>query len=239
MFHVFRGSKIAKIKLLIFDLDGTLIDSAADVGLAANMILKKHGKPSVKSNDIKEHMGTGPIKLVQDILKKTTQNQSKETTTQSPQEPFNQQIFDDYLNAYKEVMTQNTRVYPKVMEFLKSWRGLLALVTNKPQDLAFTLMEELGFNKFSWVIQIGGDTFDVKKPDPFPLQRAIDLAGVKKDEAVMVGDGLPDVGAAKSLGIPCVAVSYGYTHVETLIEAGASTSISCLSQLTQEKLDSL
>ncbi len=167
-------------------------------------------------------MGTGPGKLVLDLFPELKNSDSSKK----------KQIIHEYLQAYHDNMTKNTTVYPGVFDFLDQWQGQLALVTNKPEFLAKPLMEKFGFNKYSWVTQIGGDSLSEKKPHPLPLIKSMETAGVNNQQTVMIGDGFPDVEAAQNANIPCIAVSYGYSPVNELLTAGAYTSINSIFELS-------
>ena len=167
-------------------------------------------------------MGTGPGKLVLDLFPEIKNDKQKQA-----------QLIQEYLEAYRKNMTLKTKAYPGVFEFLDQWQELLALVTNKPKELALPLMQELGFNKYQWVVQLGANSLKEKKPSALPLQKAMELAQVSPEQTVMIGDGLPDVGAAQNAGVTCIAAAYGYTPVQELLSAGAQFSMDRFEQLPE------
>ena len=193
------------IKLLIFDLDGTLIDSAPDIVAAVNMLMRERGLAPLPEKQIVEAIGGGLRQLVLNLFPEILRDPAAFARLEA-----------DVYRTYEAHLIGRTRVYPGVEDFLSGWKGKIAVVTNKHEKLAKEAMAGLGLMKFSWQCIFGGDTFPLRKPDPFPLSEVLRHAGVDRGEALMIGDGYPDMIAARRAGIHSVACAFGYTPRERL-----------------------
>lgn len=192
--------------LLIFDLDGTLIDSAVDISTALNKTLAKYGKPQVPHEVVVEHIGEGLLRLLADFF--------PEHRNSTPEKY--QHIQDDFLNTYEQEMFKNTQAYPGAIDFLRRYEGPVGIVTNKRKDPARKLVRHLGLEIIPWIGVFGGDTFDVKKPDPLPLLEMMKRAGRSPAQSIMIGDGIPDMEGARNAKIRAVAAEFGYTKLSIL-----------------------
>ncbi len=141
------------LPLLIFDLDGTLIDSAKDIHLAINKMLSNHGRQSVDYPTLVSHIGDGLIKLVNDFFPEF-HIESKENAIK----------VSEFLHIYETSMVQHTKLFPRVAEFLQSYAGAKAIVTNKNIKPALEILEHFNLHKLPWVSVIGGDSLAEKKP---------------------------------------------------------------------------
>ena len=135
------------LPLLIFDLDGTLVDSAKDIHVAINKMLSNHNRKSVDYPTLVSHIGDGLIKLVNDFFPEYHID-SKE----------NEIKVNEFLRIYETSMVQNTTLFPKVAEFLQSYEGAKAIVTNKNIKPALEILEHFGLHDLPWVSVIGGDS---------------------------------------------------------------------------------
>jgi phosphoglycolate phosphatase len=196
--------------LLIFDLDGTLIDSAEDITSALNKTLLAHGKPTLPHEVVVAHIGEGLRKLLADFFPEHKN---------SPPEKI-RPIEDQFLRTYEEEMYKSTRPFPGVLEFLRKYPGPVGVVTNKNEDPARKILRHLGMDTVPWIGVFGADTLAERKPHPLPLQEMMRLAGRTDTSTFMIGDGLPDVQAAQRAGVPSIAVRFGYTKLEILQEFG-------------------
>ncbi len=192
-------------KLLVFDLDGTIADTRTDLANAVNHSLRGLGRQELSTDKIGEFVGDGLQKLMTRVLDATGGTaQQLENSIES---------FNSY---YKEHLVDNTTLYPGVIETLKSIQGQqLAVLTNKPRHYSIPILEHLGVNSFFQEVY-GGDSFPVKKPDPFTLLEVIKKHGVEKNETLMVGDSIIDVSTARAAGVLVCAVSYGFTSHDKL-----------------------
>jgi phosphoglycolate phosphatase len=191
------------VQAIIFDLDGTLVDSAEDLRAALNKLMSDQGLRPIESNEIKGMIGDGVLKLVERAL--AAANGDPE------QRDF---LLPRFLALYQANPADLTRCYPGVLETLDVLRRKgfrLAVVTNKPFFATKKILEALSLAAFFPVI-IGGDSLEKRKPDPAQLLEAARQLDVNVGQTLMVGDNIHDVEAAHAAGMRCVAVTYGYHH---------------------------
>lgn len=194
-----------KLPLLIFDLDGTLIDSALDLQFSMNLMLGRYGRRLVDLPTLISHIGDGLPKLVNDFFSEY-QIESKE----------NHEKVNEFLHVYEQNLTNHTVLYPGVFDFLEAYEGPKALVTNKAIHPTLQIFEHFKLNQLNWVELVGGDSLAEKKPSPLPLMHVMKKAGYSQDKTWMIGDGRPDMKSAAAAGCTKVAVHYGYSKAEEL-----------------------
>ncbi|WP_435949908.1 phosphoglycolate phosphatase [Psychrobacter sp. DM8] len=208
-------------KLLIFDFDGTLIDSVPDLADAINTMLTTLGKPTYSLDTIKEWVGNGSRLLVERAL--VGQTQVPDGALTPSEADHAEQIF---LEAYNSIETSKTVAYPDVdkgLHQLKQAGYTLALVTNKPIRFVPKILESFGWTPlFSSVL--GGDSLPVKKPDPTPLLHTCQTLGFTPMQAVMIGDSVNDMLAGKSAGMDTLALSYGYNYGQDIRDSRPSAA---------------
>jgi phosphoglycolate phosphatase len=194
-----------RIKAILFDLDGTLIDSAPDLHLAANKLLAEQNRRPVELQELTDMIGDGVTKLVERAF---------EATGEAIPEGGLEDLTKRYLEFYEPHCADLTIAYPGAIDCLKQLRDAgypLAVCTNKPYAATLEILEGLGLAEFFEVV-IGGDTLPgIKKPDPRHLLAALDRLGVSPEQVVMVGDNANDVNAARGAGIPVIVCRFGYT----------------------------
>jgi phosphoglycolate phosphatase len=191
------------VQAIIFDLDGTLVDSAEDLRAALNTLLSELRLRPIEANEIKGMIGDGVLKLVERALVATKGDPE--------QRDF---LLPRFLALYQANPAALTRCYPGVLETLDALRRKgfrLAVVTNKPVFATRKILEALSLAKFFPVV-VGGDSLPQRKPDPAQLLEAAQQLDVNIDQTLMVGDNIHDVEAAHAAGMRCIAVSYGYHH---------------------------
>lgn len=191
---------------VVFDLDGTLIDSAPDIARALNRALGEHGRGPLDLDQVTSMVGDGSTVLLRRAM--------RATGPELPEPEF-QEALRRFLDIYYEEAENPSCLYPGVAETLAelSVRGVaLGLCTNKPERVTRRLLAFLGLEALFGAVA-GGDTLPVKKPDGRHLAWVIENLGGGR--AAMVGDNANDVLAARSAGVPVVAVSYGYPHMPT------------------------
>lgn len=202
---------------ILFDLDGTLADTAADLCETMNVILARHGRRRVSEARVRHLVGGGARLLMERGFRETGEPAS---------EALIDQAFDEFIAYYSEHIADHTVLWPGMEDTLKRLEeadALLAVCTNKAERLSRQLLEKLAIDRYFPVV-IGGDTLPVKKPDPEHLFEAVRLLGGDRGAAVMVGDSEADIGAAKNARIPSICVSFGYTRVP-VSELGADIVI--------------
>lgn len=194
-------TKSDNLPLLIFDLDGTLIDSAADIHVALNQMLNKYGRASVELSTLIAHIGDGLTKLINDFF--------PEYEIESR---ANAEKVDEFLDLYKnEHLTTLTVLYPGVYEFLSTYQGPKALITNKNIKPTLQIFQHFDLQKLDWIEIIGGDSLSERKPSPLPLFTVMKKINYPAENTWMIGDGRPDMKSAIAAGCKKAAVHYGYS----------------------------
>jgi len=189
----------------IFDLDGTLVDSLPDMRRAMNAYLADLGRRPVAPEEISAWVGDGATELVKRALT---------ATGGLPDGPIADQV-KGYLEHYRGNACIDSRPYDGVEAMLRQLKAdghLLAVCTNKPYDISVELLDGLGLTALFSAIT-GGDSPHGRKPSPAPLIATLDAMQAGARKALMVGDSIFDVQAARGAGLPVVAVTFGYGHV--------------------------
>jgi len=174
--------------LLVFDLDGTLVDSAADISAALNRTLARLGRERIPHERVLAAIGSGVRKLI-------------ERTAAPPIEP----VMEAFLEHYADHLLDETALFPGVAETLAKLGGRKIVLSNKPSAMSKKVVDGLGIGKFFDAVY-GGDSFPVRKPDP----ECWKLATAGASRPVMIGDSGTDVQTAKNAGAVAIAVTYGY-----------------------------
>ena len=191
---------------LVFDLDGTLVDTAPDLIRAANHVIASRGLEPLSLDQLKPSISFGARHIIATGLKMRGAVVS---------EPELDRLLDRFLDYYAENIAVGSRPFPGLPELLADCasRGArLAVCTNKREAMSRLLLDQLGLLQTFHALA-GRDTFPVCKPHPDHLLGVIDLAGGDRRRAVMVGDSDVDVATAKAAGVPVIGVTFGYTHV--------------------------
>ena len=193
-----------KRNAVVFDLDGTLIDSAPDLQAALNETLREIGKKPLPQEAVRRMIGDGTAMLVARGL--AASGVAAEALAE---------CLPRFLALYEADPVRHTRLYPGVPQVLAQLVAegrRLAICTNKPQTATLAVLRGLDLDGFFAAV-VGGDALAVKKPDPGHVLGAIAALGVAPEHAVMVGDNENDVAAGKGAGVPVVLVRYGYARV--------------------------
>lgn len=203
-------------QLLIFDFDGTLIDSVPDLADATNTMLKQLGKPTYSLDTVKQWVGNGSRLLVERALVGSTK--VPEGALTQVEADHAEQVF---LEAYNDIEESKTIAYPDVdqgLHQLKQAGFTLALVTNKPIRFVPKILESFGWTElFSSVL--GGDSLPVKKPDPTPLLHTCKTLGFTPEQAIMIGDSINDMLAGQNAEMDTLGLSYGYNYGKDIGES--------------------
>ncbi|MBN8538812.1 MAG: HAD-IA family hydrolase [Deltaproteobacteria bacterium] len=205
---------MAKIELVIFDLDGTLIDSAPDIVDTTNKVLIQRGRPALPESEIISAIGQGLKELLYSCFPDLI-GQEEEIA----------KLDREFYKIYRKNLVSKTTVFAGVREFLDSTNSKVAIVTNKYEDLALESIGKLELGHYPWVKIFGADSLPERKPHPLPLLEVMRNAGIAAENTVMVGDGLPDMAAARAAGVHALACEYGYCAAEKLENAGASARL--------------
>lgn len=194
------------LKLLIFDLDGTLADTSKDIADALNYALKPFVQKTYSVEETKAMVGSGISKLLESLLP-VKEDRSVEAVT------------DRFIKYYSEHVVDYTKLYPHVKETLSALdKYRKAVVSNKREVLSKKVLEDLGILKLFDVVW-GSDSVREKKPSPVPISDLMEKFNVSKDETLLVGDSNYDTEAGKAAGVNIVAVTYGFRKREVLKDA--------------------
>ena len=206
--------KFTDKKAVLFDLDGTLIDSAPDLALAINHMLTSIGREEISPAIIRSWVGNGASILVQRGL-------SGQTDIDENLDPeLLEKSLAIFLDFYANNLCVDTVTYPHVrssLKILKAKGYRLAIVTNKPYDFIQPILDGLELNGL-FELLVGGDTLEKRKPDPLPLHYACEKLGITVEQCVMVGDSKNDVLAANAANMQSIGLSYGYNYGEDINE---------------------
>lgn len=204
--------KLPAPALAVFDLDGTLIDSAADIAWCLDHALRALDLPGRGEAEVRQWLGNGAERLVKRALTGTLDGE--------PEPEVYERAYRRFMELYAEHGEERTRVYPGVFEGLEFLRGRgvpLGCVTNKPARFTEPLLASLGLEPFFGLV-ISGDTLARRKPDPLPLLHAAERHGAPPADCLMVGDSTNDVQAARAAGFRIACVRYGYNHGRDIAE---------------------
>lgn len=195
------------VKTVIFDLDGTLIDSKRDIIDSLNAILTQMGLEAKAPEVIRGYIGLGRDKLVSDALGRSA--------TPAMVDKANQ-VFEEY---YRKHMFDNTRPFDGVIDVLEYLRDKeLMIVTNKASDLTIETLKRFNIEKYFNKV-VGGEHMNCRKPDPCPINNFLSGTNIRKNEAIMVGDSDIDVKTGKLAGILTCGMTYGIGRREDIEKA--------------------
>lgn len=217
--------------LVVFDLDGTLVDTAPDLVCALNHVLDREGLRPLPLASARKMIGAGARRMLERGLE-------AEGRAVGPGDL--ERLTADFIAFYAEHIADYSRPFDGVVDTLHdlSARGFrLAVCTNKLEWLSRRLLDQLGLTE-QFAAICGADTFGVAKPDPVILRQTVARAGGSLNAAVMVGDSGPDVGVARRAGVPVVGVDFGYTEIP-ITELAPDTIISAMAELPRVLRDLL
>ncbi|MGM0540808.1 MAG: phosphoglycolate phosphatase [Pseudomonadota bacterium] len=195
---------------ILFDLDGTLIDSVPDLAYCVDEMMKQLGMPVRGEDAVRDWVGNGVQRLTERALINAVDGM--------PDQALMDKAYPIFLELYAENTSKRSRVYDGVVEGLE-WvleQGYrIACVTNKAEAFTIPLLKDKGlYDYFEFIVS--GDTCTEKKPHPMPLLHAAKLMGVEPENALMVGDSRSDVKAARAAGFHIFCMTYGYNHGEDI-----------------------
>lgn len=196
------------IELIIFDLDGTLVDSCEDITQALNHCLSFRGFLPFSSDEVKSMVGEGVKRLIEKVIERR----------QISRELF-QELLDCFIDYYSDHIADFSKPYPYVKETLAKLNDVKkAVVSNKLTALTRKTLESLSLSQYFHLIS-GSDSFPEQKPSPLPILKTIEILGVNRSQTLIVGDSELDIKAGKAAEIKTVAVTYGYREREYLRDA--------------------
>jgi phosphoglycolate phosphatase len=191
---------------IVFDLDGTLVDTAPDLVAVLNAVLARAGYGAMRYDDARTMIGGGARHMLERAL-------SRQGVAGAPSDL--DRMFADFIAYYAAHIADHSRPFPGLeqsLDRLAAQGARFAVCTNKLERLSVLLLERLGLaGRFAAIC--GQDTFGIAKPDPELLRRTIARAGASLETAVMIGDSIADVTIARGAGVPVIAVDFGYSDV--------------------------
>ncbi len=213
-------------KMVLIDVDGTLVDSVPDLAFCVDEMMKQLDMPVYGEAVVREWVGNGVIRLTERALCNDLNGYPE------------QALFDKAMPIFNELYAENTskrsELYDGVTEgmaFLKECGFKIGCVTNKATQFTIPLLKDLGLHdEFETIIC--GDTLEKKKPDPAPLLHAAQQLGVKPEESLMLGDSQSDVKAARAAGFNIICMSYGYNHGEDIRNYNPDVVIDSMTELS-------
>ncbi len=214
-----------KPEMILIDVDGTLVDSVPDLAYCVDEMMTVLGREPHGEVRVRDWVGNGVERLVRRALVGALRGE--------PDEADFERAYPIFLELYAENTSRRSCLYPGVREGLdrlKAANYRLGCVTNKAARFTEPLLKDLGiYDDFS--IVISGDTLTKKKPDPAPLLHAAKLLGCQPADAMMIGDSVSDVAAARAAGFQIVCMSYGYNHGVDIREAAPDAVIDTLTEI--------
>ena len=216
---------LKKPKLILIDVDGTLVDSVPDLAFCVNEMMKRLGMPEHSESDIRNWVGNGVERLTRRALIGQLDGE--------PDEALFRKAYPIFLELYAENTSTRSVLYPGIREGLNRLRDagyVLGSVTNKASQFTVPLLKDLGIYD-DFAVVVAGDTLDKKKPDPAPLLYAAERMGVHPADCLMIGDSINDVTAARAAGFQIVCMPYGYNHGNDIRDANPDAVIDSLAHL--------
>ena len=198
---------------ILFDLDGTLVDTAPDLMMAHNHVMKKFGYPTKSTEDIRNLVGKGAGALIG----RSIWGQAKKEFSKVLDEKIKEEMVKEFVSFYGKNIVNESTLVTGVKEFLiwcKEQNISMAVCTNKQEHLSNDLLKKIGIYDFFEYVA-GSDTFDYCKPDPRHLTNVVEILDGDVKKTIMIGDSETDANAAKAAGIPVILLENGYTEKNT------------------------
>lgn len=214
-----------KPKMILIDVDGTLVDSVPDLAYCVDEMMKQLGMPTHGEARVRNWVGNGVERLTRRALIGQLEGE--------PDEALFEKAYPIFLELYAENTCKRSCLYPGVREgldYLKSAGYKLGCVTNKAAQFTIPLLKDLGVHDDFENI-VCGDTLPEKKPHPMPLLHSAEVLGVKPEESLMLGDSMSDVKAARAAGFQIICMSYGYNHGVDIHDSNPDAVIDSMAEL--------
>ena len=220
------------IKLLIYDLDGTLINSCQDIANGVNWALKELGFGELSVKQISAHVGRGVTNLMAGVLKETMK-QGKTPEVELDTEKLLKRSIKLYRSHYAEHLLDETKLYPSVHKVLEHFKNRKqAVITNKPEGFSNEILRGLKVDSYFFKV-IGGDQQFPKKPSPEAVLEIVRSAQVEPHEAVLIGDSAIDVETGKNAKIKTIAVTYGFSSSKEIERSKPDLILNDLAELVR------
>ncbi|MDH5784438.1 MAG: phosphoglycolate phosphatase [Chromatiales bacterium] len=216
---------IRKPEMILIDVDGTLVDSVPDLAYCVDEMMKQLDMPVHGEEKVRTWVGNGVERLCRRALIGQLDGE--------PDDALFEKAYPIFLALYAENTSKRSCLYPGVeegLDYLQAQGYKIGCVTNKAAEFTHPLLKDLGiFDRFA--IVISGDTLPKKKPDPLPLLHGAEHFGVKPENAMMLGDSMSDVKAARAAGFQIICMSYGYNHGEDIRDYNPDAVIDSMAEL--------
>ena len=207
-----------KFDLLIFDLDGTLVDTARDIFFAVNYALQKHNLNKTDEISVINSIGDGAKQLFEKVIP-PEMNEKIDS------------IVEAYFEYYSKHLLDNTHLYSDVENILCHYNNKLKVViSNKTHKFTKIILKELNIIKHFRIV-LGATVLEKNKPDPLPLNFVMHKLKIKPENTIIIGDGINDILAGKNAGVKVCSVTYGYTKKEKLLEFNPDYIIDSIAEL--------
>lgn len=210
--------------LVMFDLDGTLFDTAQEIAESTNRTLRDYDLPPVSQAQVRDWIGYGTGWLMA---------QAWSSVAGAPDEKRWPEVMKKFISHYFDCAGTNSRPYPDVLESLEELKRIgvkRAIVTNKERRFTDRLLQAHGLND-TFDMVVSGDTYSVKKPDPAVIYNCMNAVGAVGPESLFVGDSFIDVQTARAARVMCWAVPYGYNMGKPIEEAGPDRIVSTVKEV--------
>ena len=214
--------------MILIDVDGTMVDSVPDLAFCVDEMMRRLGREPWGEDRVRDWVGNGVERLVRRALIGQLDGE--------PSDADFDRAYPIYLELYADNTSRRSMLYPGVregLEYLKAAGYALGCVTNKAEQFTVPLLRDLGIYDYFGIV-VSGDTLAQKKPHPAPLLHAAEFFNVDPSRALMVGDSISDVKAARAAGFSIACVPYGYNHGEDIRNAGPDLVIDSLAALKAE-----
>lgn len=215
-------------KMVLIDVDGTLVDSVPDLAWCVDEMLKRIDMTPHGEDAVRNWVGNGVIRLVERALTNDLDGYPDQALFDKAMPIFNE--------LYSVYHSDRSTLYPGVakgLQYLHAIDGLkIGCVTNKAERFTIPILKNLGIHD-DFELIVCGDTLEKKKPDPMPLLHSAEALGVKPEESMMLGDSKSDVKAARAAGFSIICMSYGYNHGEDIRNYEPDAVIDSMTELTQ------
>lgn len=213
-------------RMILIDVDGTLVDSVPDLAYCVDRMMEQLGRPAWGESAVRNWVGNGVERLVRRALTGELDGE--------PSDADYERAYPIFVELYRDNTSKRSILYPGIragLDYLAGQGYPLGCVTNKAAQFTEPLLCDLGVRDYFDIV-ISGDSLPRKKPDPMPLLHAAEHFGVRPEEALMVGDSVSDVKAARAAGFGAiVCMSYGYNHGRDIREAKPDAVIDALPEI--------